>query len=103
MGEPTPQVPRKYPAGTPQVLAVLSAAAEGDRAREELQAAAGLRDREHFRVQYLEPLIASGLLQRTIPDKPRSSRQRYRLTMPGQRFLDRQSNGADTDTENSEG
>ena len=86
-GEVTPQVPRKYPASTPQVLAVLKAAENGALSRGELQTAAGIRDREHFRLQYLEPLLSSGLLERTIPDKPHSSRQKYRLTAEGQAFL----------------
>ena len=32
-------------------------------------------------------LLASGLLEMTIPDKPRSSKQRYRLTAKGREFL----------------
>jgi ATP-dependent DNA helicase RecG len=35
---------------------------------------------------YLEPLLAAGWLQLTIPDKPRSSRQRYRTTDLGQQI-----------------
>jgi ATP-dependent DNA helicase RecG len=48
-----------------------------------LQNAAGLKDREHFRTAYLEPLLDAGLLEMTIPDKPKSSRQRYRTTAAG--------------------
>jgi len=82
----TPQGPRKDPAGTPQVVAVLSAATN-PQSRAQLQATAGLVDREHFRRDYLEVLLSSGLLERTIPDKPTSSRQRYRLTAAGKAFL----------------
>jgi ATP-dependent DNA helicase RecG len=85
--EVTPQVPRKYPASTPQVLAILNAASTGEQTREELQSAAGVKDREHFRKQYLKPLLTSGLLEATIPDKPRSSKQRYRITRRGQELL----------------
>jgi hypothetical protein len=46
-----------------------------------------LRDREHFRKGYLEPLLTVGWLERTIPDKPRSSRQRYRATAAGREVL----------------
>jgi len=84
----TQQVPRKYPASTPQVLAILNAAASGDKAREELQAAAEIKDREHFRKQYLEALLSAGLLERTLPDKPRSPKQQYRTTPAGRAALE---------------
>lgn len=83
----TPQVSRKYPASTPQVVAVLKAASKAAASRETLQAAARLSDREHFRKHYLVPLLEAGLLEPTLPDKPRSSRQRYRLTAMGREFL----------------
>ncbi|HPB29874.1 MAG TPA: ATP-binding protein [Candidatus Sumerlaeota bacterium] len=85
--EVVPQAPRKYPASTPQVLAILIAAATEDKTRDELQEAAEIKDREHFRKQYLEPVLESGLIERTIPDKPRSPRQRYRTTQAGREFL----------------
>jgi ATP-dependent DNA helicase RecG len=68
---------------TPQVAAVLRAALDAPRSRQELQNAAGMRNREHFRKAYLEPLLASGWLERTIPDKPTSRLQRYRTTEAG--------------------
>ena len=71
---------------TPQVIAVLEAARTA-RNREELQRAVGLRDREHFRKAYLEPLLVAGWLEMTIPDKPRSSKQRYRTTDLGRKVL----------------
>ena len=83
----TPQVPRKYPTSTPQVLAILKAVASGEKKREELQAAAKIKDREHFRKRYLEVFITLELLERTIPDKPRSSKQQYRITPAGRTVL----------------
>ena len=84
----TPQVtPQVTPQATPQVVAVLEAA-QTARNREELQRAVGLRDREHFRKTYLEPLLVAGWLEMTIPDKPRSSKQRYRTTDLGRKVLD---------------
>jgi ATP-dependent DNA helicase RecG len=85
--ETAAQVPRKYPASTPQVCAVLRAAAANECSREELQAAAGISDREHFRKEYIEPLLSAGLLERSIPDKPRSPKQRYRTTALGLKAL----------------
>ena len=80
--------PRKHPASTPQVLAILNAAALDGKTREELQAISEIKDREHFRKQYLEGLLSAGLLERTIPDKPRSSKQRYRTTSAGRTVLE---------------
>ncbi|MBI3615352.1 MAG: DUF4062 domain-containing protein [Candidatus Omnitrophica bacterium] len=54
-----------------------------------LMAIAGRADRTKFRNQVLGPLLAEGLLSMTIPDKPRSSRQRYRLTRAGAEYLKR--------------
>jgi ATP-dependent DNA helicase RecG len=77
----TPQV-------TPQVTAVLQIAAQGDQSREGLQVAAAIKDREHFRIAYLIPMLTAGWLERTIPDKPKSRLQRYRTTRAGLAILE---------------
>ena len=48
-----------------------------------LRRALGLTDRRHFREAYLAPLLREGLIEMTIPGKPHSNRQRYRLTRAG--------------------
>ena len=58
--------------------------------RGELQDALGLAHREHFTEAYLQPAIAAGLIAMTIPDKPRSSKQRYRLSVLGRGWRERQ-------------
>lgn len=47
------------------------------KSRDEIQSFLGLSDRNHFRINILNPLISQGLLQLTIPDKPKSPKQRY--------------------------
>jgi len=54
--------------------------------RSELMDALLLKDRMHFTSDYLQPALEAGLLEMTIPDKPRSSNQRYRLTDKGRRL-----------------
>jgi hypothetical protein len=55
--------------------------------RSELQRHLGLRDDEHFRKAYLLPALAAGFIERTVPDKPQSRLQRYRLTVKGHTWL----------------
>lgn len=80
------QVPDMYPASTRQVVAIFHAE-KHDMSRAELQKALKLSDREHFSNEYLQPAIAAGLIEMTIPDKPRSNKQKYRLTARGQDAL----------------
>jgi ATP-dependent DNA helicase RecG len=59
----------------------------GALSRAELQEKLGLRHRDNFIEAYLQPAINAGLLEMTIPDKPRSSKQKYRLTEKGRAVL----------------
>ena len=43
----------------------------------------GLKHWKTFQANYLAPLMALGILERTIPDKPRSRMQMYRTTEAG--------------------
>lgn len=56
--------------------------------RTELQACLALSGQANFRERYLAPALASGLVEMTLPDKPRSSKQAYRLTAKGRRTLE---------------
>lgn len=47
------------------------------KSRNEIQKYIGIKDREYFRKQYLNPLIKKELLKLTIPDKPNSPKQKY--------------------------
>jgi len=55
--------------------------------RDEIQSALDLKHRENFRDTYLNPSIEEGLVEMTIPEKPTSSNQTYRLTKKGLRKL----------------
>lgn len=77
--------PHVTPHVTPQVQALLSLLDEAQ-SRAELMAALGLQDRMHFAREYLHGALAEGLVEMTLPDKPRSVKQRYRLTEKGRRW-----------------
>ena len=85
----TVHVPHMYPTCKPEIKAILCYAALKEKTREELQVATGINDREHFRKHYLQPLLSSGLLERTVPDKPRSPKQRYVTTAAGRAMIEK--------------
>jgi ATP-dependent DNA helicase RecG len=93
---------RANPEGGPEVTGGVTGGVTGDVTREvrsllnvcrgsmtrrELQNALALNAEENFRILYLTPALESGLIEMTIPDKPRSSKQKYRITEKGRRFL----------------
>jgi hypothetical protein len=83
----TPQVaPRPTPQVTPQVMRLLQVS-RGQMSRDQLQAALGLKDRKSFRDRYLRPALDAGLIAMTLPDKPNSRLQQYRLTVVGRAAL----------------
>ena len=48
-----------------------------------IMAELGLKHWKTFQTNYLAPLMALGVLERTVPDKSRSRMQRYRTTEGG--------------------
>lgn len=83
IGHVTPEV---TPQVTPEVRRLLSAL-RGDMDRSSLQAALQLKAEKNFRLLYLRPALEAGVIEMTIPDKPRSSKQKYRLTAKGRTLL----------------
>ncbi|MDO5623589.1 MAG: hypothetical protein Q4G71_02760 [Pseudomonadota bacterium] len=75
------------PEVTPEVGRLL-AVLQGDMGRAHIMAALGLKDEKHFREHYQQAAIVLGLIEMTLPDKPRSRLQKYRLTAAGQAWLD---------------
>lgn len=85
----TEQVQGKYRASTGQVsqeTQKLVNVINGEMKRSEIQTLLGLRHRDYFVDQFLKPAIEAGFIEMTIPDKPQSSKQKYRLTGAGKKL-----------------
>ena len=85
--------PHVTPHVTPHVaphVGRLIAALDREMSRAELMNALGLADRRHFARTYLQPGVEEGLVEMTLPDRPRSREQRYRLTILGEQVRDSQ-------------
>lgn len=65
-----------------QVKKLISVLA-GEKGRSELQELLSIKNRDYFRTNYLVPAINKGYIEPTIPDKPNSQNQKYRLTAKG--------------------
>ena len=88
----TPQVPYMSPSSTLQVtpqVQNLIRCLDGELTRADILQRLELRDRVNLTKEYVQPALAEGLIEMTIPDKPRSSKQKYRLTDRGQELRDR--------------
>lgn len=82
-GRLKPGTPQVTPQVIPKVRELLLQLGAEAASAAELMRALGLSDRKNFRELYLRPAIAAGYIEMTIPDKPQSSKQRYRLTRLG--------------------
>jgi len=69
------------------VFKALSACQQEPLKSKEIQESVGFRHRETFQRNYLDVLLAKKWLERTIPDKPNSRLQKYRLTKKGAALL----------------
>lgn len=78
--------PHLTPHVTPHVWKLLTVM-KGAEDRDTLQEKLGLKARKNFRLLYLAPSLKDGLIEMTIPDKPRSREQKYRLTAKGKEWL----------------
>ncbi|MBM4044299.1 MAG: DUF4062 domain-containing protein [Planctomycetes bacterium] len=88
-GEVIPQV---TPQVTPQVdlpveVLVRLLSQTGALPNAEIRARLGLKDRKHLHDRYIAPALGEGFIEHTIPDKPRSRHQKYRLTDKGRAWL----------------
>jgi hypothetical protein len=79
-------VPSRGGQVTPEVSRLL-AAFTGEHSRREVQEKLGLQDDDHMRLAYVLAALAAGLIEMTIPAKPNSRLQKYRLTEKGREWL----------------
>ena len=70
-----------------QVVKILRACAQGPKTKAELLKAAGLANAYLNYKRHILPLVQSGILEMTIPEKPNSRLQKYRLTPKGRNLL----------------
>ena len=76
------QVPTKYRSYVKEIETLISVI-KGEMQFSEIMETLQLRHKPHFRDNYLQPTLKSGFIGMTIPDKPKSSKQKYRLTEKG--------------------
>lgn len=70
------------------VLEVLRACESVPLKSREIQEIVGIKHRETFQRNYLDHLMEAGWLEMTVPDKPTSRLQKYRLTAKGQQLIE---------------
>ena len=73
---------------TDHVEQLVAALAE-EMSRAQLQAAMGLRDRNHFTSGYMRPALEAGMIEMALPGKATSRNQRYRRTPEGEALAQR--------------
>jgi hypothetical protein len=56
---------------------------EGEMKRQEIQKLLELKHEGNFRDNYLLPALESNFIEMTMPDRPNSPKQKYRLTEKG--------------------
>lgn len=65
--------------------------------------ALGVTNRGYFKKRYLDPLIQSGVVEMTNPEKPRASNQQYVITEAGAQLKARRMSGEDDPSEAKDG
>lgn len=70
-----------------QALSIMKILINGPKSRDEIMTALGLHHIPSFRKAYLHDALENGWIERTIPDKPTSSHQKYRLTEKGEKYI----------------
>jgi len=80
----TPQVTEQVTGEVQKFLKILHT----PMSRSEAQIALNLKGQANFRDRYLKPALELELVEMTVPDKPRSSKQKYHLTDKGKEWVE---------------
>ena len=79
----TGQVPDKFSTDNPRILQLIKALGNNELTVKEMLSQVGLKHRETFLANYLNPAIKEGFVRLLYPDSPRHPRQKYLLTVKG--------------------
>ena len=87
-----PESPTESPTQSPTqsgnpLSRMLSVLNDGPKSSKEIRDALDLSHRQTFRENYLHPALEQGLIKQTIPEKPNSRLQKYKLTEKGKEIL----------------
>jgi len=82
-GQVTGQVAGQVPEEVRRLICIL----QTEQTRKQLQEFFQLKGRANFEERYLKPAIEGGFVEPTIPDKPNSRLQKYRLTDKGRAWM----------------
>ena len=77
------QVAYKLHTNNPNIIRLIQAVGENEVSVKELVGLVGLKDRENFLQNYLNPAIEEGYICLLYPNSPRHPRQKYLLTVKG--------------------
>ena len=82
------QLPTQSGAESPNpLLLLLRSLEDGEKSSAELRSILSLSHRPNFRANYLHPALEKKWIEYTLPDKPNSRLQKYRLTEKGRDYL----------------
>nr|QNO49713.1 hypothetical protein BFOKDAJI_00014 [Methanosarcinales archaeon ANME-2c ERB4]QNO49741.1 hypothetical protein BFOKDAJI_00043 [Methanosarcinales archaeon ANME-2c ERB4] len=88
------QLPTQLPTQSDgPIQRLLLALTDEEKSSGALRSVLGIKHRPNFRDNYLHPALDVELIEMTIPEKPSSSKQKYRLTAKGEAFLATQQQG----------
>lgn len=86
--EPKSQ-PKSQPKSEPNLIQIIDLLANSTKTRAEIFEGVGLYNKTGNFNNHIKPLIEVGIIELTIPDKPNSRFQKYRLTEKGKKLVKR--------------